>query len=245
MSAKSPSNTDSFAWINPTPSPSPRSPRSARSARSAESPNSVLTPEKSPPKGWMTRQMQKFRYTRNNLLAKTMNVNKEVAKMNHKKDLLLTQINNSLYKRGWLTQTTDGKIVGLEYIPESSYLLYPSKTQLNKSTVKAFFPLKTSEFDRFLVFKASIHPDGSRTMGYEKIDIDFLQPSFLHRLNPLTSNPNVRRLVNRMKQYNKLVERSMNTGGRKITMKRKLNKRKTTKILSKNKKIKSTYKKRH
>ena len=269
MSADSPSN-----WIlnhspehSPDPSPrstrsarsqrSARSTRSARSLRSAESPQSVLTPEKSPPKGWVARQMQKLRDTRNNTIAKVINVNKELLKMNTKIDLLYTQINNSLFKRGWVAETTK-KTVGLNEIPESSYLLYPSitqstkknyllypsKTQLNNNIGKKFFPLITDDNDRFLVWKAIIDVE-KRTKGNEPIKIESLQPSFLHRLNPLTSYPNVRRLVNRMKQYNKLVERSMAKGGGNLTMKRKLNKRKTTKVLSKNKKIKSTYKKKH
>jgi hypothetical protein len=225
MSSDSPSN-----WLlKNTPSPSPRSsrypnltrrtrsPRSVNSTRSSRSPKSLSSPRSPSPKV----KIGFYRNFRNKLLAKTMNVNKEIAKLNHKKDLLLTQINNSLYKREWLTQTSNGAIIGLEYIPESKYLLYPSESQLNKSTVKSFFPLKCSEFDRFLVFKAIIHSNDERTMGYEKIDIDFLQPSFLHRLNPLTSNPNVRRLVNRMKEYNKLVKKSKTKGGRKLTMKKK------------------------
>jgi hypothetical protein len=238
-------SADSPSWIlDHTPLPSPRSsrspisPRSSRSPRSGRSTRSVLARERSPQVkiGWM-------RNMRNNFLAKTMNVNKEVAKMNHKKELLLTQINNSLYKRGWLTHLTDGTIIGLEYKPEPNYILYPSEMQLNKSTVKAFFPLKTSEFDRFLVFKAIIDPnDGSRTFGYEKVDIDFLQPSFLHRLNPFTSNPNVRRLYNRMKLYNNLVEKSFTKGRGKITRKRELSKRKTNNKLSKPRN-KKTYKK--
>jgi len=230
MSADSPSN-----WLlKNTPSPSPRSsrssrspnltrrtrsPRSVNSTRSSRSPKSLSSPRSPSPKV----KIGFYRNFRNKLLAKTMNVNKEIAKLNHKKDLLLTQINNSLYKRKWLTQTSNGAIIGLKYIPESNYLLYPSESQLNKSTAKAFFPLKCSELElkKFLVFKAIIHSNDERTMGYEEVDIEDLQPSFLHRLNPLTSNPNVRRLVNRMKEYNKLVKKSKNKGGRKLTMKKK------------------------
>jgi hypothetical protein len=117
------------------------------------------------------------------------------------------------------------------------------------SSIKGFSPFKKDSIGKFEVFEANID-NNKRTLRQNKVSIESLQPSIFHRLIPRSSNQNVRRLVNRMKEYNKLVERSIKahnmTAGRK-KIKRNATKKKGIKYLStrrnKKHKIKNTYKK--